>query len=171
MASVAHPDIRRTLLLLRRGGKVLLAMKKRGFGEGKWSGVSGKLESGETIEQALIRECQEEIDVTPVRYHAVAELDFIQGTATNPWHMYVYAFVCDEWEGTPIETEEMAPRWFTIDDIPYDDMWDDDRYWLEQALDDQKIIGEFTFDENDRLIDHSIRNVDHLPHQADSVVA
>ena len=37
-----------TLLFLRRDGQILLAMKKRGFGEGKWNGVGGKVEPGET---------------------------------------------------------------------------------------------------------------------------
>ncbi|MEJ0073651.1 MAG: NUDIX domain-containing protein [Candidatus Saccharibacteria bacterium] len=64
-----------TLLLLRRNDEVLLAMKKRGFGAGRWNGVGGKLDPGETVEQALVRECQEEIGVTPTEYHRVAEHD------------------------------------------------------------------------------------------------
>ena len=56
-----HPDSRRTVVFLIRENQVLLAMKKRGFGEGKWNGVGGKLDPGETVEQALVRECQEEI--------------------------------------------------------------------------------------------------------------
>ncbi|HET8669978.1 MAG TPA: NUDIX domain-containing protein, partial [Candidatus Saccharimonadales bacterium] len=46
----------------------LLAMKKRGFGINKWNGVGGKVDEDETIEQAAIRECQEEITVTPTTY-------------------------------------------------------------------------------------------------------
>ncbi len=51
-------DTRRTLLFLRKNNHILLAMKKRGFGADRWNGVGGKLEPGETIEQALVRECQ-----------------------------------------------------------------------------------------------------------------
>ncbi len=54
-----------SLLFLLREDEILLVMKKRGFGSGRWNGVGGKFESGETAEQATIRECQEEIGVTP----------------------------------------------------------------------------------------------------------
>lgn len=56
-----------TICLLIKDDQVLLALKKRGFGEGKWNGVGGKVKDGETIEQTAIRETQEEIGVTPVR--------------------------------------------------------------------------------------------------------
>ena len=43
---------------------ICLAMKKRGFGKGRWNGVGGKVEAGETIEAAAMREAREEIGVT-----------------------------------------------------------------------------------------------------------
>lgn len=166
MASETHPDIRRTLLLLRSGDQVLLALKKRGFGEGKWNGVGGKIEPGEALEDALVRETVEEIHVTPLKWHAVAELDFIQDAETpDPWHMYVYAYICDDWQGEPSESEEMMPKWFHVEDIPYGDMWDDDPFWLPHVLDGKKVIGEFTFDVHDKLLTENVQVVEELPHE------
>ncbi len=163
MTHHTHHDIRRTLLFLRRDGDVLLAMKKRGFGANRWNGVGGKLEPGETVEQALIRECQEEIGVTPTHYWPVAEHDFVQDAdVDDPWHMYVYAYLCDAWDGEPVETEEMAPQWFSVEDIPYDEMWDDDKYWLPQVLAGTLIRGSYTFDHTDMLISHEITEVQSL---------
>jgi 8-oxo-dGTP pyrophosphatase MutT (NUDIX family) len=65
-----------TVLFLRREQEVLLAMKKRGFGKGRWNGVGGKVELGETPEEAAKRECLEEINVTPQIIKKVAELIF-----------------------------------------------------------------------------------------------
>lgn len=65
-----------TLCFLRKGNKILLAEKQRGFGQGKLNGVGGKLEKGETPEQAMIRETQEEIFVTPTNFEKVAEVEF-----------------------------------------------------------------------------------------------
>lgn len=158
-----HPDIRRTLLFLRKGDQILLAMKKRGFGAGKWNGVGGKIEAGETLHDALVRECQEEIGVTPIDWKQVAELDFVQDATTDPWHMYVHAYISENWEGDPVESEEMRPEWFTISDIPYKDMWDDDEFWLPKVLAGELVYGEFTFDENDKMTSHDIRQVDSLP--------
>lgn len=52
-----------TLLLLRKGNEILLAMKKRDFGVGKYNGIGGKLEENETPEMAMLRETKEEINV------------------------------------------------------------------------------------------------------------
>lgn len=152
-----------TLLLLRRDDEVLLAMKKRGFGAGRWNGVGGKLNPGETIEQALVRECQEEIGVTPTEYHKIAEHDFVlDSVSQTPWHMFVHTYICSQWKGEPAETEEMAPRWFKISDIPYDDMWQDDHYWMPQAYDGKLLKTVFTFDEQDNLLSQTIQEVESL---------
>lgn len=165
MSKASHPDIRRTLLFLRSGDQLLLALKKRGFGAGKWNGVGGKLETGESLEDALVRECIEEIGVTPTSWTAVAELDFVQDAETDePWHMFVYAYIADAWSGEPSESEEMRPKWFHAEDLPYGAMWDDDEFWLPHVLDGKKVIGRFTFDINDRLLTHDIEVVEELPH-------
>ena len=57
--------IQTTLLFLLKENQILLGMKKRGFGAGKYNGIGGKLEPDETVEQAMVRETQEEIGVTP----------------------------------------------------------------------------------------------------------
>lgn len=153
-----------TLLFLRRNDEILLAMKKRGFGSGRYNGVGGKIEPGETEEAALIRECQEEIGVTPTSYRKVAVHDFVQKDGENPWRMYVHAYICDGWEGEPVETEEMAPEWFKISDVPYDNMWQDDRFWIPQVLEGQKLVGKFTFDEQDNMLTHDIQKVEDFSH-------
>lgn len=155
----SHPDIRRTLLFFVKDGKILLAMKKRGFGAGKWNGVGGKIEAGESIEDALVRESIEEVSMKPLSWTKVAELDFIQDAETDPWHMYVHAYISEEWEGDPKESEEMKPQWYSIDNIPYEVMWDDDEYWLPQVLDGKQLQGKFVFDENDKMIQHEITTV------------
>lgn len=152
-----------TLLFLREGDRVLLAMKKRGFGAHRYNGVGGKVEPNETIEKALIRECQEEIGVTPITFVKVAEHDFIQQESDTPWRMYVHAYVCTKWEGEPQETEEMAPTWFTVDTVPYDTMWQDDILWLPKVLDGKKVFGTYTFDEQDTMLTHDVKEVTTFP--------
>ena len=162
MSKETHPDIRRTLLFLIKDDQILLAMKKRGCGAGKWNGVGGKIEADETVEDALVRECQEEIGVTPTSWRPVAELDFVQDVETDPWHMYVHAYIADTWQGEPTESDEMRPQWFTLTDIPYGDMWDDDEHWVPMVLSGQVVRGSFTFDADDRMLSHDIRVVESL---------
>lgn len=148
----------------------MLAMKKRGFGKGLWNGVGGKLEPGESVEQTLVRETEEEIMVTPKQWRQVAEHSF-SGTDKNgvEWGLYGYVFFCEKWEGEPAETDEMAPQWFAINKIPYEQMWQDDEFWLPQVLSGAKAVGKFTFDATDRLLTHSVDIVASLPYEDEGV--
>ncbi len=123
------------MCFLRRGDEILLAMKKRGFGEGKWNGVGGKVQEGETVEQATVREAQEEIgvDIAETDLEKVAEIDF-RFPDKEGWDMYVHVFFVHTWSGDPVESEEMRPQWYKISDIPLDQMWADDKHWLKDAL-------------------------------------
>ena len=139
-----------TLLFLLREGEILLAMKKRGFGMGRWNGVGGKIEPGETIEEATARECHEEIGVPPGKLDKKAHLTFTfpNGTAALLAHVYVTR----EWQGEPVETEEMSPQWFAFDDIPYQDMWQDDEIWLPHVLNGKRLTATFVFDQDERML-------------------
>lgn len=111
-----------SLLFLKREGEILLAMKKRGFGEGRWNGVGGKVEAGESIEEAMVREAQEEIGVTPTHYEKVADIRFDEYFKGTPTLMHVHVFTSTKWNGDEQETEEMAPQWFKESEIPYEHM-------------------------------------------------
>lgn len=148
-----------TILFLRREQEVLLAMKKRGFGNGRWNGVGGKVEAGETPEEATRRECFEEITVRPQSIKKVAELIFNEMHLGTREQLFAHVYTCEEWEGTPTETEEMAPQWFSVDSIPYDDMWPDDVYWLPKVMNGKLVQGEFVFDDSDNVIESRVKEV------------
>ena len=149
-----------TLLFVRKDDQILLAMKKRSFGEGKWNGVGGKLDPRETFEQSMLRETREEIDVIPMHYWKVAEHDFHEFHKGEASRMLVHVYFCDEWQREPVESEEMRPQWFSVKDIPYADMWPDDEYWLPQVLSGNKVIAEFHIDENDVITQHDVKVVE-----------
>jgi 8-oxo-dGTP pyrophosphatase MutT (NUDIX family) len=149
-------DLAASLLFLLREGEILLAMKKRGFGAGRWNGVGGKPEPNEGIEQTAIRECQEEVGVIPNSLQHVASLTFVLHESSAVTKLYVEAFVSQNWEGEPVETDEMAPKWFKLGDIPYKDMWADDIFWLPEVLKGNFVTATFHFDENDKVLKHQL---------------
>lgn len=151
--------IETTLLLLRKENQILLAMKKRGFGEGKFNGVGGKLESNETPEEAMIREAQEEIFITPTEYTKIGIIDFIEYFKGLKANVVFHLFVATAWEGEIQESDEMKPQWFDLDKIPYDQMFKDDKYWMPYVLKGKKINGFFEFDENWNLLSHKIDEI------------
>jgi mutator protein MutT len=141
-----------TLLFLRQDDQILLAMKKRGFGVNKWNGAGGKVEAGETVEQAAVRECQEEIGVTPTNLKYCGRIFF--NDLPDVKH-YCYLYQTWEWIGEPHETEEMRPQWFHISDVPYDQMWPDDRFWIPKMLDGITLKGRVVI-ENDVMLECTI---------------
>ena len=151
-----------TLCFLVKEDKVLLAMKKRGFGVGKWNGVGGKVEAGETIAEGAAREANEEIGVLinpeHLRSHGIIEFSF---NDKPEWGQRVHLFVAEKWEGEPVESEEMRPQWYAHHEIPFDSMWLDDPHWLPKILEGKRIEGEFMFNENgSEILKFEVREVD-----------
>lgn len=148
-----------TLVLIVNEGKILLGMKKRGFGVGRWNGFGGKVHEGETIEEAARRETKEEcgINITAMVEVGVHEFEFEKERGTI---LEVHVFQAKQWEGKPFETEEMKPQWFSVEAIPYEDMWPDDILWLPLFLQGKKFRTKFLFSEGDRVVEERVTVVD-----------
>lgn len=127
--------------------RILLGMKKRGFGKGKWNGFGGKVEPGEMPVWAAVRELREESGLSATRMTQRALFDFV--AESDGTILRVHVFAVDAYTGTPAESDEMRPQWFLRSAIPYDDMWADDRYWLPRLLLGEQLLGTFFFDHLD----------------------
>lgn len=137
-----EPVERATLLFVIRGGQVLLIRKKRGLGAGKINGPGGRLEPGETPEACAVREVQEELCVTPEGVRRAGELRF-QFADGHSIHGYV--FTATGLDGEPQSTHEADPLWTALDQIPYEEMWADDRIWFPVMLEGLPFSGRFLF--------------------------
>src|SRR3989344_5971859 len=136
-----------TLCFLVKDNKILLAVKKRslsGFGVaiGKWNGVGGKVDVGETIEAAAVREIG--VKTAEQNLEKVGNIKFYFKDKSE-WNQHVHIFLVRDWEGEPKESEEMMPRWYSINEVPFDKMWADDKHWLPAVLAGKKVEGEFNF--------------------------
>ena len=141
-------------LLRPDDAEVLLIRKKRGLGEGLYVGPGGKVEEGETPRECVVREVKEEIGVTPRDPEKVGEFEFVFGETPE---MFVHVFRAEEFAGEPEESPEADPAWFDYDAVPYDEMWEDDRYWMPALFDGKTFAGEFVFDaEGDELLEWDV---------------
>jgi 8-oxo-dGTP diphosphatase len=147
-----QPRTRVNLVFIVHKRRILLIRKKRGFGAGKINGPGGKVDPGETPLAAALREIMEELEIMPIGAHQHAELHF-QFHDGNSVHCTV--FLAHDYKGEPRETPEAVPLWTPLDQIPYDEMWAGDRYWLPLLLRGEHFKGYFEFDE-ERLISQKI---------------
>ena len=156
-----------TLAILIKDGKILLQKKAEGlFGAGRWNGAGGKIEENESSVSCIKRELKEELDIT-IKIHGlefIGLLDFCWILDFNliekkrtPITVYVYKVL--DYEGIPKSSEEGEVKWFDLDKIPYDKMWDDDKYWLPMAINGKHFFGDFVFNYKDKLIRHEIHEV------------
>ncbi|KAF7326372.1 7,8-dihydro-8-oxoguanine triphosphatase [Mycena venus] len=141
--------------------KILLGYKKRGLGIHKsesshysplaatrlivsprYNGFGGKVEPNESTLDAALRELKEEAGITAPLTHAGTLLFVVPG---EKW-AHIDIFRAEEYTGVVTESDEMRPKWFDTTDIPFDQMWDEDRYWLPLLLSKQSFSGRADFE-------------------------
>jgi mutator protein MutT len=139
--------------LLNNQGQVLLIMKKKGFGQGRWNGPGGKVKPSETPEQAAIREVEEETGFIPKNLTKLGYIEFVWPHKPEN-NQVCHIFITKEFSSTLSESEECLPQWWDIDKIPFNQMRPDDIYWLPEALKGKPIKYRFFFDENNNYLKH-----------------
>lgn len=145
-----EPRQRATLLFVIEDNRVLLIHKKRGLGAGNINGPGGRLEPGETPLAAAVREVQEELCITPreIEYSGELFFQFIDGLS-----IHCTVFRAAAYDGEPQETDEAIPLWTDLDKIPYERMWEDDRYWIPLMIARTPFNGYFVFD-GEHMLDY-----------------
>lgn len=125
-----------TLVFIINDNKVLLGEKKRGeIGTGTLNGPGGKREGNESLMECAVRETYEELGVTlqPSKLKEVAVVTFYADGIPD---FEVYVYRTHQLISAPIETDDMIPEWYLIDDLPFERMLESDRAWVSRALKD-----------------------------------
>lgn len=139
-----------------------MGLKKRGFGVNRWNGFGGKVSVGESPLDCVKREVKEEIGVDLRSINKVAEIVFFFPFMDKEknWDQIVHVYASMDWRGEPSESDEMRPGWFSKDNLPYDQMWDDDKIWLPLILKGNKLKATFSFDADEKVIDQKVEIVE-----------
>jgi 8-oxo-dGTP pyrophosphatase MutT (NUDIX family) len=160
---VAMDERHYSLVFCRRIGpesgkrEVLLGMKKRGFGIDKWNGYGGKQELGESMVQCAVRELEEEsgIQLSEDLMTSIGYLHFTMRESKKIMHVHVFETYVSG-DICAVETDEMRPRWYQEDCIPFEDMWADDPLWFPLFLSGQHFNGKIVFSDDSTIVNHEI---------------
>jgi 8-oxo-dGTP diphosphatase len=154
-----------TLCLISQDGKILLGMKRKDlFGGGKYNGPGGKVNPGETLEQAAVRELREEsgLKAQLEDIEKVGEFSFYFPEGQEKYNQTVHVYQVSKWHGELGNSDEMIWNWFSHQAIPYHQMWDSDKHFLPLILQGKRLKGTFYFNEDRKVKEKDLREVDSL---------
>jgi 8-oxo-dGTP diphosphatase len=150
-------DVAVTYILRDNAGvtEVLLGEKLRGLGVGHMVGPGGKVEWGETPEEAAIREVQEEVGLI-IEPGALTPLARIRYPFVNREALSQCSFVFSArvFSGELQSSGEIAASWWPVATIPYERMWSDAKLWLPRALSGEFIDATIVMGESNEVLSH-----------------
>lgn len=145
-----------TLCYVRQNGKTLMihrVKKENDIHQGKWNGLGGKFEPGETPEECARREILEESGLRVTNPILKGFLTFPRFAKDEDWYAFVY--LVEEFEGELIESPEGHLRWIEDDELLGLNLWEGDRIFLPWLNQPGFYSGKFIY-ENGKLIDHQV---------------
>ncbi len=146
-----------TLCYIEKEGKYLMlrrVKKHHDINAGKWIGVGGHVENGETPEECLLREVKEETGLVLTAYRLRGLVTFLSD-ACEPELMCV--FTADAFDGELIECDEGELAWVEKSDVLALPTWEGDRVFLERLLSgDERFFSIKLRYEGDKLVEKKI---------------
>ncbi len=118
--------------------------KENDYHEGKWNGLGGKLELGESPEDCVIREIKEEAGLLIKNPHMHGFITFPNFDEVDDW--YVFIFTADEFEGELIDSPEGNLKWIPNNELTSLNLWDGDKIFLEWLFQDKFFSAKFVYE-------------------------
>lgn len=125
-----------TLCYVEQDGKYLMLLrnkKKQDENAGKWIGVGGKFEEGESPQDCLLREVQEETGLRLTQYRFRGIVTFVSDQYETE---YMHLFTAHGFEGEIIPCDEGELRWVEKDEVLSLPLWEGDREFLRLLRED-----------------------------------
>jgi 8-oxo-dGTP diphosphatase len=145
-----------TLCYVLNGERVLMVhrvKKAQDMHQGKWNGLGGKLESGETPEECAVREIREESGLEVSELTLKGILTFPRFANNEDW--YAFVFVARTVEIQLIESPEGVLKWVERSRLFDLNLWEGDKLFLPWVFEPGVFSGKFTY-QGGKLVDHQV---------------
>jgi len=127
--------------------------KENDYHEGKWNGLGGKFELGESPEECAVREVNEECGLTVANPIMKGFITFPLFDGVEDWYVFLFAF--KEFSGQLIDSNEGKLEWIPNDKIVELNLWDGDRIFVPWLFEDKFFSAKFVY-ENGKYISHEV---------------
>ncbi len=144
-----------TLCYLKRDGQTLMLHRNKKPGDihaGKWNGLGGKLEPGESPEECVVREVREEsgLEIVGPRLHGLVMFPGFKG---QDW--YVFVFTAAEFNGEQIDSPEGDLAWIADEELASLPLWPSDHVFLPWLREEGFFSAKFTY-EGEEMKDYRV---------------
>jgi len=131
--------------------------KENDINKNKWIGLGGKFETGESPEECLIREVQEEAGVTLSKFRLRGIVTF-NNKENCPNHLYyIFIYTASEYIGEIGSCDEGELHWVDNDKILDRELWEGDRLFWDWILNEKGFFSaNFIYDNNDKLVKNDV---------------
>lgn len=137
-----------TVCIVESRDSVLMKTQTMRHGKGYWVFPGGKIEPGETPLKCAIRETWEETGLRVKNLRGIGVFKFyVEGKGLN---FVVHMFYTNSFSGKPKSTEEGKVKWININKIPFQQMWDGDKYWVPLVLQGNRFDANFYYDRSNK---------------------
>ena len=127
--------------------------KENDYHEGKWNGLGGKLELGESPEDCVIREIKEESGLSIIAPKMKGFITFPMFDGKDDWHVFI--FTAENYEGELIESREGNLAWIPNDKISELNLWEGDSIFLKWLQGDKFFSAKFVY-KNGKFVDYQV---------------
>jgi 8-oxo-dGTP diphosphatase len=127
--------------------------KKNDYHEGKWNGLGGKFEPGESPEECAIREIEEESGLKVKSVIMKGFITFPLFDGIEDW--YVFLFTADDFSGELIDSPEGQLEWIKNEELTEINLWDGDKIFIPWLFNDKFFSAKFNYKDG-KFVDHVV---------------
>jgi len=136
-----------TLCYVKNDGHTLMIYrnkKENDYHQGKWNGLGGKFEPGESPEDCVIREIKEESGLLIKKPRMCGFINFPLFDTVNDWS--VFLFTADNFEGELIDSPEGKLEWIPDDKLLELNLWDGDKIFIPWLFQEKFFSAKFEYE-------------------------
>ena len=140
-----------------KAGSILLLKSDKEPYMGRWSAPQGNINGGEPLAKAAMRNIYQQTGLLPTKVTSHGTIRLFLNNS-NEYTYRIHVFSTRLFTGALKSNVDGEAKWFDMSEVPYHDMWPDDKYWTTLVMQGKRFDADFFLDEhNEKVTKYQIR--------------